>query len=355
MRHGRFWLALVADRVSGWAVWSAAQPPKKPPPADRRPRSRPPTRRAKRPSPSGSARCSKRTRAAAPPSTGSTATTSSAAPSTSSIGEYADRTKKDAKDGVAWMIVGLLESQRGKDAAAVAAFQQGRGEPARQRHPGVLPRPVARPRRPAGRGRRGVRAGHRPQAEPQRPARHLPGPRPRLPARPADRARPSTSGTGWRSSSPTTPACRSRSPRRSSKKGSSTRPCRGCEKLADADRGQVPPVDVPHGRRRAEGEAQEDARGARRLREAARRAEPRQLAATATCAGGSRTCSCATTTSPGWPSTTRSGWRRTRPTWTRSPGWPRTSPPQGRAPEARDVARKGHRRRPEQPRRCGRR
>ena len=42
------------------------------------------------------------------------------------------------------------------------------------------------------------------------------------------------------------------------------------EKLADADRGQVPPVDVPHGGRRAEGEAQEDARGAGRLREAAR-------------------------------------------------------------------------------------
>src|SRR5262245_56209465 len=40
------------------------------------------------------------------------------------IGEYAARAKADPKDGVAWMIVGLLESQRGKDAAAVAAFQQ---------------------------------------------------------------------------------------------------------------------------------------------------------------------------------------------------------------------------------------
>src|SRR5580658_774048 len=40
------------------------------------------------------------------------------------IGEYSGRTKKDAKDGIAWMIVGLLESQRGKDAAAVAAFRQ---------------------------------------------------------------------------------------------------------------------------------------------------------------------------------------------------------------------------------------
>src|SRR5207244_13236707 len=40
------------------------------------------------------------------------------------IGEYAARTKSDAKDGAAWMIIGLLESQRGKDAAAVAAFKQ---------------------------------------------------------------------------------------------------------------------------------------------------------------------------------------------------------------------------------------
>src|SRR5262245_21126619 len=37
---------------------------------------------------------------------------------------YATRTKKDVKDGVAWMIVGLLESQRGRDANAVAAFRQ---------------------------------------------------------------------------------------------------------------------------------------------------------------------------------------------------------------------------------------
>lgn len=34
------------------------------------------------------------------------------------------RTKDDAKDGVAWMLVGLLEAQRGRDAAAVEAFGQ---------------------------------------------------------------------------------------------------------------------------------------------------------------------------------------------------------------------------------------
>src|SRR5438552_7310190 len=40
------------------------------------------------------------------------------------VGTYTARTKADAKDGVAWMIVALLESQRGRDAAAVAAFKQ---------------------------------------------------------------------------------------------------------------------------------------------------------------------------------------------------------------------------------------
>src|SRR5438067_11485676 len=40
------------------------------------------------------------------------------------VGEYIQRTKANAKDGVAWMVVGLLESQRGRDAAAVAAFKQ---------------------------------------------------------------------------------------------------------------------------------------------------------------------------------------------------------------------------------------
>ncbi len=40
------------------------------------------------------------------------------------VEEYAARTRKDSKDGVAWMIVGLIESQRGRDGAAVAAFKQ---------------------------------------------------------------------------------------------------------------------------------------------------------------------------------------------------------------------------------------
>ena len=40
------------------------------------------------------------------------------------VEKYRARTAKDGGDAAAWMIVGLLESQRGHDAAAVAAFQQ---------------------------------------------------------------------------------------------------------------------------------------------------------------------------------------------------------------------------------------
>jgi tetratricopeptide (TPR) repeat protein len=37
---------------------------------------------------------------------------------------YRTRTEKDSRDGAAWMLLGLLEAHRGRDAAAVAAFQQ---------------------------------------------------------------------------------------------------------------------------------------------------------------------------------------------------------------------------------------
>src|SRR5438552_3588164 len=40
------------------------------------------------------------------------------------VGDYTGRTRKNPKDGASWMIVGLLESQRGRDAAAIAAFKQ---------------------------------------------------------------------------------------------------------------------------------------------------------------------------------------------------------------------------------------
>src|SRR5262249_12016258 len=40
------------------------------------------------------------------------------------IQSYVKHTKKDPTDGIAWMVLGLLESQRGKDANAVTAFRQ---------------------------------------------------------------------------------------------------------------------------------------------------------------------------------------------------------------------------------------
>src|SRR5262249_44626227 len=40
------------------------------------------------------------------------------------VGQDTARTKKDPTDGTAWMILGLLEAQRGRDAQAVAAFRQ---------------------------------------------------------------------------------------------------------------------------------------------------------------------------------------------------------------------------------------
>jgi tetratricopeptide (TPR) repeat protein len=40
------------------------------------------------------------------------------------IKSYRDRSAKDPKDGAAWLILGLLEFQRGQDAAAVAALRQ---------------------------------------------------------------------------------------------------------------------------------------------------------------------------------------------------------------------------------------
>ena len=40
------------------------------------------------------------------------------------IKSYRDRSAKDPKDGIAWLILGLLEFQRGQDAAAVAALRQ---------------------------------------------------------------------------------------------------------------------------------------------------------------------------------------------------------------------------------------
>src|SRR5438876_497846 len=128
MRHGRFWLALVLLPLSGSALWSVAQPPK--PPAD-------PSNTGQRPGDDLSAEEAKE-KAIAERFRGVLETNPRRGTALDRlygyhvergtldklVGEYTERTKANAKDGVAWMIVGLLESQRGRDAAAVAAFKQ---------------------------------------------------------------------------------------------------------------------------------------------------------------------------------------------------------------------------------------
>jgi len=42
------------------------------------------------------------------------------------VKRFTDRTEKDPKDGTAWMILGLIEAQRGRDAAAVTALERAK-------------------------------------------------------------------------------------------------------------------------------------------------------------------------------------------------------------------------------------
>ena len=149
-----------------------------------------PRRRASAAPWSGSSRCSRRTRAAAPPSTASTATTSSAARSTPSSSRIATASPRDPKDGTAWLILGLLEFQRGQDAAAVTALRQAEttrpDDPLPPYYLGQALVLVGQPEQAAAAFERALEA----QAAAQRPARDLPGARTRLPAHPEDRPGP---------------------------------------------------------------------------------------------------------------------------------------------------------------------
>ena len=125
MRHGRYWRALSLAVVFGWGVVSIAQPPKK---AD-------PPGPAKEEEPSAD---ELREQATAEKFRGVLEKTPRRGTALDRlygyhvergtldklIGEYAARTKADPKDGTSWMILGMVESQRGKDAAAAAAFKQ---------------------------------------------------------------------------------------------------------------------------------------------------------------------------------------------------------------------------------------
>src|SRR5262245_5032696 len=118
MRHGQFWLAFSLLILSTWGTWSAAQAPQ-------RPGEDAQAEEAKEKAIAERFRKVLETN----PRRGTALDRLYGhhveyGTLDRLIGEYVARSKADAKDGVAWMIVGLLEDQRGKDAAAVAAFEQ---------------------------------------------------------------------------------------------------------------------------------------------------------------------------------------------------------------------------------------
>jgi tetratricopeptide (TPR) repeat protein len=125
MRHGRFWSGLALAVFFGWAL-SSAQPPAKSP--------APPTPdKDEEPSPEEQKEklIAERFRKVLEgnPRRGTALDRLygyhvERGTLDKLIKEYQDRTTGNPKDGASWMIIGLLESQRGKDAAAVAAFRQ---------------------------------------------------------------------------------------------------------------------------------------------------------------------------------------------------------------------------------------
>ena len=174
---------------------------------------------------------------------------------------YGANEKGSPRTAIAWMIVGLLESQRGRDAAAVAAFRQAEPNSGRQRDAVLLSRPIAHSGRSTGRRRRGVRTGHYAKANPQRSARYLPGPGPGLSALAAERKSARLSGTGWKSSIPTTRAFRNRSPRTLVEEGQFDSGPAAAAKAGRPVGRQVSANVAAHGRGRPEGETEESTGG----------------------------------------------------------------------------------------------
>ena len=126
MRHGRYWRALSLMVLFGWGVFSVAQAPKKP--VDP-----PPVKEEEEPTADEVKDLAVaerfRTVLEKTPRRGTALDRLygyhvERGTLDKLIGGYAGRTKANAKDGAAWMILGMVESQRGKDAAAVAAFKQ---------------------------------------------------------------------------------------------------------------------------------------------------------------------------------------------------------------------------------------
>ena len=106
------------------------------------------------------------------------------------IKSYRDRLAKNPKDGTAWLILGLLEGQRGQDAAAVTALRQAEttrpDDPLPSYYLGQALVLVGQPEQAADAFERGSRT----QAGAERPAGDLPGTGTRLSAHPEKRPGP---------------------------------------------------------------------------------------------------------------------------------------------------------------------
>jgi tetratricopeptide (TPR) repeat protein len=125
MRHGRNWLALCLSVAAGWAATYAAQAPKQPPAAEEPAADEPTAEEAKEKAVAERFRRVLETN----PRRGTALDRLygyhvERGTLDELVREYVERTQKDTKDGAASLIVGLLESQRGRDAAAVAMFKQ---------------------------------------------------------------------------------------------------------------------------------------------------------------------------------------------------------------------------------------
>ena len=194
------------------------------------------------------------------------------------IKTYRGPGRGDPNDGAAWLLLGLLESQRGP------GRRGGRRPSARPRRPGpttrcrLLPGPGAGPGRPARRGGRRRSSGalaRKPAAG--RPAGDLPGAGPGPSAGPPQRPGAGRLGPAGEAlpRRPAGPGADRRGPGRGG--GRPRRPCRGTRPWRRPPR-PVPPGPVRHRGRRPEGPARPHGRGPGRLRGAARRARARELA-----------------------------------------------------------------------------
>ena len=141
------------------------------------------------------------------------------------IKSYRDRSAKDPKDGAAWLILGLLEFQRGQDAAAVAALRQAEthrpDDPLPAYYLGQALVLVGQPEQAAEAFERALQ-----RKPPRNDLMEIFQALGRVYQRTQKNEQALKVWAGSRPCSRTTPACRSRSPRHWPRRTSRPRPCR---------------------------------------------------------------------------------------------------------------------------------